>query len=72
MFDDYLEISDMLLVAMIFLFIFPVYRALQIWRRRGRPIDLPKRRGNNRNVRVCAVLGSGGHTTEMVRIIKDC
>lgn len=64
----------MLLIAGIFLFLFPIYRMIQIFIRRGRSIDIYARRGV-RNVRVCAVLGSGGHTTEMVRIIKcldDC
>ena len=51
------------------LFLFPIYRAIQIFYRRGRAIDIRARRGVS-HVRVCAVLGSGGHTTEMIRIIK--
>jgi beta-1,4-N-acetylglucosaminyltransferase len=90
----------MLILALIFLFIFPCFRLIKIIFRRGLPVNLAQIRhasqtgshnrtmgvpevhvSNNRknkpevNVRVCAVLGSGGHTTEMIRIVKcldDC
>ena len=64
----------MIMIALIFLFLFPVYRLLTIVYRRGRAIDIKAKRGTQ-NVRVVAVLGSGGHTTEMIRIINsldDC
>merc|ERR1712242_16322 len=62
------------MLALIFLFLFPVYRLLTIVYRRGRAVDIKAKRGTQ-NVRVVAVLGSGGHTTEMIRIINsldDC
>ena len=64
----------MIMLALIFLFLFPVYRLVTILYRRGRPVDLKAKRGS-KNVRTVAVLGSGGHTTEMIRIINsldDC
>ena len=59
----------MLMLALVFLFLFPVYRLITIIHRRGKAIDIKAR--NRRNVRTLAVLGSGGHTTEMIRIINS-
>ena len=60
----------MLWVALFFMMIFPVYRLFKIFLyERGRPTSLKSRRGHSQ-VRVLAVLGSGGHTTEMLRIVK--
>jgi len=60
----------MLWVALFFMMIFPVYRLFKILLyERGRPTSLKSRRGHSQ-VRVLAVLGSGGHTTEMLRIVK--
>merc|ERR1712062_328495 len=70
----------MLILALTFLFIFPCYRLIKLILRRGRSVDLAAIRHGTGNksdvkVRVCAVLGSGGHTTEMIRIVQcldDC
>lgn len=60
----------MLWVALFFGMIFPIYRLLKILLyERGRSTSLKSRRGHSQ-VRVLAVLGSGGHTTEMLRIVK--
>ena len=60
----------MLAVALFFMMIFPVYRMFKIFvLQRGRPTKLSDRRGHN-HVRMMAVLGSGGHTTEMLRVVK--
>lgn len=61
---------EMLGVAIFFLLIFPCYRFFKILLlQRGRPTSIVKRR-NHQHVRLLAVLGSGGHTTEMLRIVK--
>jgi len=55
----------MLAVALFFMMIFPVYRMFKIFvLQRGRPTKLSD------SVRMMAVLGSGGHTTEMLRVVK--
>lgn len=60
----------MLGVALFFLLIFPCYRFFKIlFIQRGRPTKLAQRRGIAQ-VRLLAVLGSGGHTTEMLRVVK--
>ncbi len=58
-----------MLAVLWILVLFPFYRLVKILIfQRGKPCTVAQRRGGS--VRVMAVLGSGGHTTEMLRILS--
>ena len=58
-----------MLAVLWILVLFPFYRLVKILVfQRGKPCAVAQRRGGS--VRVMAVLGSGGHTTEMLRILS--
>jgi len=58
-----------MLAVLWILVLFPFYRLIKILVfQRGKPCTVAQRRGGS--VRVMAVLGSGGHTTEMLRILS--
>ena len=46
-----------------------VRTAVVLWQHRGRPY-LSRPRGGSRKFKILVVLGSGGHTTEMLRLLK--
>lgn len=59
----------MIEIAIFFLLLFPLIRLVKMFLIRGRPVSIARRRGQPQ-VRLMAILGSGGHTTEMLRIVK--